>query len=146
MLAPILAGASRCVAIYAPLPHEVNLLPLVQEYPQHRFAFPLCLPDHQLEFRIAADTRLDLRPGKMGIPEPAPHTRAVMPEEIELIIVPGVAFTLTGERLGYGGGYYDRFLPRCRRARILALAFAEQLEAALPTDSHDQRIPEIIHL
>ena len=146
MLAPLLAGAPRCIAIYAPLPHEVNLLPLVQAYPQHRFAFPLCLPAHQLEFRMVTDPRLDLRPGKMGIPEPAPHTRAVAPQEIDLLIVPGVAFTLAGDRLGYGGGYYDRFLPRCRRARILALAFAEQLEASLPTDSHDLRIPEIIHL
>ncbi len=145
-LAPILAGAPRSIAIYAPLPHEVNLLPLVQEYPQHQFAFPLCLPAHQLEFRIVTDTRLDLRPGKMGIPEPAPHTRAVKPEEIDLLIVPGVAFTLAGGRLGYGGGYYDRFLPRCQRARILALAFAEQLESALPTEPHDLSIPEIIHL
>ena len=80
----------------------------------------------------------------MNIPEPAPHTAAVPPEDIDLLIVPGVAFTLQGDRMGYGGGYYDRFIPRCTRARVLALAFQEQIYDELPTEEHDLRIPLII--
>ncbi len=143
-LAPLLQGTPKMVAIYAPLPHEVNLLPLLQEYPLHRFAFPLCQPEHKLEFRIVQDTASDMQPGAMNIPEPAPHTIAVKPEDIDLLIVPGVAFTHQGIRLGYGGGYYDRFIPLCTQARIIALAFKEQLYEHLPTEPHDLRIPEII--
>ena len=46
--------------------------------------------------------------------------------------------------MGYGGGYYDRFIPRCTRARVLALAFEEQIYDVLPTEEHDLRIPLII--
>lgn len=143
-LAPCLAGGPMTVAIYAPLPHEVNLLPLLQEYPGHRFVFPLCQPGHRLEFRVVQDTARDMQPGALNIPEPAPHTLAVEPENIDLLIVPGVAFTRQGDRMGYGGGYYDRFIPRCTRARVLALAFEEQLYKELPTEEHDLRIPELI--
>lgn len=139
-----LERASKCVAIYAPLPHEVNLLPLLQEHPQHRYVFPLCLPEHQLEFRVVTQPEHDMRPGAMNIPEPAPHTPLVAPEDIDILIVPGVAFTPGGERLGYGGGYYDRFIRLCPRAQVMALVFDEQLVDYLPTEEHDLRIPEII--
>ena len=143
-LAPYLEGAPGTVAIYAPLPHEVNLLPLQHEFPLHRYVFPLCLPGHQLEFREVHDIARDMQPGAMNILEPAPHTRPVAAEEIDILIVPGVAFTRQGDRMGYGGGYYDRFIPRCTRARVLALAFEEQIYDVLPTEEHDLRIPLII--
>lgn len=144
MLAPLLEGAPLCVAIYAPLPHEVNLLPLMQEYPQHRFVFPLCLPQHRLRFHVVKSVEHDIEPGAMGIPAPACHTQPVQPEDIDLLIVPGVAFTSRGERLGYGGGYYDRYIPLCRKSRVLALAFREQLVDSLPTEDHDLLIPELL--
>lgn len=143
-LAPLLAGDSRCVAIYAPLPHEVNLLPLMLEYPQHRYVFPLCLPEHKLRFHVVKSIEADMEPGAMGILAPAPHTDNVEPEEIDLLIVPGVAFTREGKRMGYGGGYYDRFIPLCTNARIIALAFSEQLVDFLPSEAHDLPIPELI--
>ena len=49
------------------------------------------------------------------------------PDEIDMIIVPGVAFDCKGHRLGYGGGYYDRFLRQCPKAVRIGLAFEEQL-------------------
>lgn len=143
-LAPWLQNSGLCVGIYAPLPHEVNLLPLLQQYPQHRFVFPLCLPGHKLRFHEVRDVATDMRPGAMNIPEPAPHTPAVQPEDIDILIVPGVAFTRRGERMGYGGGFYDRFIPLCTKAEILALAFNEQVVDFIPTEPHDLSIPAII--
>lgn len=143
-LAPYLQQKELCVAIYAPLEHEVNLLPLMQEYPQHRFVFPLCLPGHKLRFHEVRDIAADMQPGAMNIPEPAPHTPAVAPQDIDLLIVPGVAFTHRGDRMGYGGGFYDRFLPLCPQAQVMALAFAEQMEEFIPTEPHDLRIENII--
>lgn len=144
-LSELLQGAkSLKVGIYAPLAHEVNLLPLLKEHPQHRYYFPLCLPGHQLEFREVRSIDADLVPGAMGILAPAAHTPAISPQDIDILIVPGVAFTRKGDRMGYGGGYYDRFIPRCTRAKVLALVFAEQLCDPLPTEAHDLRIPLII--
>ena len=82
----------------------------------------------------------------MNILEPAAHTPTITPEEIDLLIVPGVAFTADGRRMGYGGGYYDRFIPQCTKARILALAFEEQIVDDIPTESHDIIMPELIRM
>lgn len=139
-----LVGEPKTVALYAPLPHEVNLLPLLQEHPGHRFVFPRCLPGNKLEFCIVRNIADDMQPGAMNIPEPAAHTHSVLPSEINLLIVPGVAFTRHGERLGYGGGYYDRFIPLCNQAEVLALAFDAQLVESIPTEEHDLRIDRIL--
>jgi 5-formyltetrahydrofolate cyclo-ligase len=73
----------------------------------------------------------------MGIPEPVTDPCCNV-EEIDLIIVPGVAFDETGGRIGYGGGYYDRLLPRVKGLRpIVALAYEEQIYDDLPRAEHD---------
>ena len=136
-LAPGLQGRSLFVGIYAPLPHEVNLLPLMKEYPQHRFVFPLCLPGHKLRFHEIHDAATDLQPGAMNIPEPAPHTPAVRPEDIDILVVPGVAFTRHGDRMGYGGGFYDKFLAAEPNHPTLALCYEFQMLPRLETQEHD---------
>lgn len=146
-LAPLLQGtAPMTVALYAPLPHEVNLLPLLTEFPQHRYVFPSCLREHRMEFRAVSNPATEMEPAAMGIPAPKAACPAVQPQEIDLMVVPAVAFTEEGARLGYGGGYYDRYLPLCTRARLVGCAFAEQMEPALPTEEHDLRIPELFCL
>ncbi len=63
-----------------------------------------------------------------GMREPDRNScKAFPPDQIEIIIVPGVAFDKNGHRLGYGGGYYDRFLRQCPKAVRIGLAFEEQL-------------------
>ncbi len=80
----------------------------------------------------------------MGIPAPRAHTERIRPEDIDLLIVPGVAFTRSGDRIGYGGGYYDRFIPLCTKADVMALAFEEQILPELPVEKHDLRIAHLI--
>lgn len=147
LLAPLLTpddGRSLCVGIYSPLPHEVNLLPLLTEYPLHRFCFPRCLRGHAMEFRHVREPASDMAPAAMGIPAPKLSCPLIAPQELDILIVPGLAFTARGERLGYGGGYYDRYIPQCRQAHVLALAFPEQICDTLPTEPHDCRIGNII--
>lgn len=147
LLAPLLAVSRKLrVAVYAPLPHEVDLLPLPELYPQHDYCFPRCLKARGMEFRIVRDTARDMEPAAMGIPAPRRECPLVPPAELDIIIVPGLAFTERGERLGYGGGYYDRYLPRCPQAYKLALAFSEQILPQLPTDEYDCRLDAVIHL
>ncbi len=151
-LAPLLAQMEHAlarplnVALYAALPHEVDLLPLLQEHPQHRYAFPRCHSGRRMSFHVVSSPADELRPGAMGILTPLPHLPEMPPQSIDLLLVPGVAFTAEGARLGYGGGYYDTFIPRCPQARLLALAYEEQMVESLPTEPHDIRLPQLITL
>lgn len=136
---------ARHVCLYAPLPHEINLMPLMAESPERSYYFPRCLSGRRMSFHHVQTAERELAPAAMGIPEPLPRLPIIHPEAIDAIIVPGVAFTREGKRLGYGGGYYDRYLPLLRKnARVISLALPEQIVTDLPTDEHDCRIPRII--
>ncbi len=85
----------------------------------------------------------ELRSGAYGILEPDPSVcEAVPAEKLELVVVPGVAFDESGGRLGYGGGYYDRFLGlEATGAVRAALAYEIQMaEESLPLDAYDIRV------
>ncbi len=95
----------------------------------------------------------ELTPGYMEIPEPGiRENRQVTLGDIDLIIVPGAGFDSEGNRLGYGGGYYDRLLGNesgqglktGRRIMTIALAFEEQIIEKIPAEPHDIRVDMII--
>lgn len=143
-LACHLEGSPKRVALYYPLRHEVNLLPLLQTYPRHFFGFPRCESQRRLQFHHITHPDTQMSPGAMGIPAPELNTPIIPPHQFDIVIVPGVAFTREGTRLGYGGGYYDRYLPLCSKAKILAVAFPEQIVATIPTQQHDLTLPLIL--
>jgi 5-formyltetrahydrofolate cyclo-ligase len=84
----------------------------------------------------------DVAPGAWGIPEPATGD-PVGREQIDLIIVPGAAFDASGNRLGYGAGFYDKLLEGFG-GRIVALAFELQIVPAAPRDAHDVPMQKIV--
>lgn len=133
------------VCLYAShAPYEPDLLPLLTECPRHAYYFPRCGENRDMLFHRVTSPSRQLLPGRFGIREPDPLLPTLSPHDAHLIVVPGIAFTPEGCRLGHGGGYYDRFLPQCDRARILSVAFAAQMVSALPCGVHDVRIPQII--
>lgn len=78
--------------------------------------------------------------GRFGLLEPAPGEARVVPApEKGLCVVPGIAFTPEGWRLGYGGGYYDRFLDRFQGTSV-GLAFEVQVAPSLPRDGNDRPV------
>ena len=98
-----------------------------------------------LELRHVKNPGADLVAGIWGICEPAERCRIVSPAEVEFLLVPGVAFTVGGARLGYGGGFYDRLLASVdQRAVRIAAAFELQMVEQLPEGPHDQRVGKVI--
>ncbi|MDA7951329.1 MAG: 5-formyltetrahydrofolate cyclo-ligase [Pirellulaceae bacterium] len=85
----------------------------------------------------------ELTPGKYGVPEPLlslreKKDRQVKPADLDLVLVPGVAFDRQGNRLGYGKGYYDRFLQACpKKVASVGLSFDCQVVDKVPADSLD---------
>lgn len=80
----------------------------------------------------------------MNLREPAPSmTEEIVAEEIDLLVVPGVAFTRKGERVGYGGGYYDRYLVNYK-GKALSLIFGFQIVAHIPVEPFDKNVQRII--
>lgn len=76
---------------------------------------------------------------------PAPTGVAVDPSVFDIVIVPGLAFTSDGRRLGQGGGYYDRYLPRLRADCVtVGVCFHEQLVESVPGETHDQRVGRVV--
>lgn len=87
----------------------------------------------------------DLVPGTLNIPEPRPGLAEVEPDEIDWVLVPGLAFDQDCYRLGRGAGYYDRLLPRLRTdAPRWALAFDCQVVPKLPVEPHDVPVDGVV--
>jgi len=100
-------------------------------------AVPCVVPDSFELFHSQLKSFEDLSSGALGVLEPSPEGRIAMnPESFDLVIIPGVAFDRQGGRLGYGKGYYDRFLEQTAAFR-LALAFNFQVLEKVPTEKHD---------
>ena len=88
----------------------------------------------------------DLAPGAFDILEPVPEIRKIFPyEAIRLVVVPGIVFDLLGHRIGYGFGFYDRFLSQLTKYVIkIGLAFEMQIVEKLPNESHDAKVDKVI--
>ncbi len=141
---PAVTGADH-LFIYINFSSEVVTIDLVQQLiaAGKTVSVPVTLLD---ESRLLAvqltDPSSQLAPGCYGIPEPTREQVAqatVDPASIDTVLVPGSVFDRAGGRLGYGGGFYDRFLVESApRATRVALAFAEQLVDRVPMQPHDQ--------
>jgi 5-formyltetrahydrofolate cyclo-ligase len=83
----------------------------------------------------------NMRPGGLGIPSPL-DTRAFS-AEIDVVVVPGLGFTVRGDRIGYGAGHYDRWFGRHQPRHKIALAFDAQMVERLPIDPNDIRVDAI---
>lgn len=79
----------------------------------------------------------DFEPDRYGIRSVRQPAEQIAPQDIDLVLVPGVAFDREGGRLGMGAGYYDRFLPQAKRAVLMGVAYDCLLQSELPKDEYD---------
>lgn len=84
----------------------------------------------------------DLAPGGFGLMEPKRDLHIIYPDEIDVAVIPGLAWTRLGERLGYGGGFYDRVMPHFK-GHTWGVGFDCQLLPELPQEQHDQLVERL---
>lgn len=134
------------IALFGGLKGEPDLLPHLLPALNAQGA---CLVLFQIDSAELHPCRIesldDLQRGTMNVWEPKFECQRLDVAALDIILVPGLAFTRDGTRLGRGGGYYDRLLanPACRAQRI-AIAFDLQIVDSIPVEDHDRRVHQII--
>lgn len=137
---------AQCVALYAPTRHETDTtLVMTTAFALGKRVLYPAVCGQQMVFRRVE--RIDeLQAGAFGILEPCPTGIDHQADEPDLIVVPGVAFDRCGHRIGYGKGFYDRFLQHPgRTAHLIGFCHDFQLiDSTIPADDHDIRMEIIV--
>lgn len=131
---------AQTVLAYLPFRNEIDLRPLFDRLAHIRWLVPR-VDGKRLSLHPYVPDRLTLH--RYGMWEPSAELPAVAPGEVDLVLVPGIAFDRRGYRLGFGGGYYDRFLPTCPALRA-GITYEFALLDELPVQEHDQRVQWVI--
>lgn len=138
---------SECerVFVYVSFRHEVETRPIIEKFlrENRKVYVPLCKDGAVMEAKRIRDLS-ELSPGMYGIPEPPEDAESSSPEELSLIITPGLAFGEDCSRLGKGAGYYDRFLARAENAYVTALCREANIYDTVPCDEHDRAVDMVI--
>ncbi len=137
------------VMTYVPLKGEVDVYPFIDYCLQNGIDIyvPRTNPDDGIMEAVRIyDLREDLLKGNYGIDEPRPDLQeTALPQELQLIIVPGLAFDRDGYRLGFGGGYYDQFLVNLSSGNTaVAVAYSFQIVEHLPRDEWDIPVDAVV--
>lgn len=127
---------------YLPFNQEVRTQPLLQQALDDgkQVALPKCF-GKEMRFILIRDLSR-IQPSAFGAPEPVEDT-PVAEDPAALVLVPGLAFDSAGHRMGYGGGFYDRFLSREPGHPTIALCFDFQMLPHLETEPHDISIDAV---
>ena len=125
------------VALFAALPSEVDLVLATQLLANLEWHYPI-VNGSQMSFHLV-NAHDSLTSGYQGIKEPNPQIHpAAQPEELDLILCPGLAFTMKGLRLGRGGGFYDRYLEQLpEQTYRMGVCYPSQIIDHLPVEPHD---------
>jgi len=134
-------SGAESVLFYLSLPDEVDTEKMIKE--SIRIGKKVLVPVTDTGKRTIKPSWLknyekELEPGPYGILEPKSECRRIAGnEEVKLVIVPGIAFDRSGARLGFGAGFYDRFLKGFGHGASVGLAFDFQITPRLPRGPHD---------
>ena len=134
---------ARTIYGYLPYNQEVRTVPMLEQALQDgkQVAVPKCYGD-EMKFILMTDLSL-VEKGYAGIPEPIADG-PVAEDETALVLMPGLAFDPQGHRIGYGGGFYDKFLSREPDHPTLALCYEFQMLPHLDTEEHDIPVDTVL--
>ncbi len=138
---------ANIIALYSSFRGEVKTERLIERalFDGKKVVMPkISMEDYRMHF-IAISAKDDLMTNSYGLKEPEQKNSGYFAEEnIDLFVVPGVAFDLSGNRIGMGKGYYDRALQSVSRDSVVALAYEFQLIDSVPAENHDVVMGTII--
>lgn len=134
--------SAATIALFASLPDEIDTTQLIEALAtKTSVVLPRLLGDEMDFYPYSTNA---MHSGAMGILEPDGDV-PVAPQDIDVMILPGLAFTADGLRLGRGKGYYDKYMSRERyRAYTIGICHTVQLLDTLPVEPHDKRLDEVI--
>lgn len=132
-----------CVYCYVSLPHEAGTEELIEKLLERRKCVAVPKVEGERLVFYAIRGREDLEKGTMGILEPKPGCLRVC-DRTAPVIVPGLAFDGNMHRIGYGGGFYDRFLEKEPKHPAIGLAFPFQMLDKMPSEPHDKTMDTVI--
>lgn len=138
---------SKTILFYMPFRGEADVRPAIEAAWKQgkRVALPRVDKGEKNMTLWLIDNFLQLEKGAYGILEPKKREVAgITPAELDLVIVPGVAFDLDGYRIGYGGGYYDRFFAKWRSVVRLGVGYSFQVVPTVYPEDHDQPLHGLI--
>ncbi len=132
-------AAAKTVFAYYSVAREPDTLKIIEDMLAQgkTVALPVSYPHGIMKARVIRGLD-EVKSGRYGIPAPPETAEELQPEDIDLIIVPAVTFDREGYRLGYGGGYYDRFLEKTD-AFSLGLG-REKMLRPVPIEAHDKQV------
>jgi 5-formyltetrahydrofolate cyclo-ligase len=136
---------ARVVCLYSALPDEVPTRSIARALVERGvgLVYPRVEGSRLWLGRVASPA--ELAPGYRGVLEPPHDAPAVEPADVDVFVVPGLLFSRAGDRLGRGGGFYDRLLSGAGpRARAVGLCYADRVVEQLPRASWDQRVDCIV--
>lgn len=137
---------SNTIFIYVNMDSEINTIDIIKEALKRgkRVAVPKVLPGNKEMIALEIKSLLDLNEsGSYGILEPGMDKQDVG-EQIDLIVLPGLAFDESGHRIGYGGGFYDKFLKKHDKVNRMALCYNFQIISNVPKEEYDQDVDLIM--
>ncbi len=133
---------SQSILCYWSLPDELSTLLFIEKWKDHKEIYLPVVRGADVELVLYRGAAF-MQKGKFGILEPTGEFLRE-PNKIELGIIPGIAFTKQGYRLGRGGGYYDRLLPNLPGMYKLGVGYGFQCLENIPLEPHDIRLDQVI--
>ncbi len=136
---------AKMLALYSPIRNEVETDRLLTAAlaAGKQVCYPCVFADELLFFQVQSPA--DLQVGCFGICEPDRQSIEIDSAQIELLLVPGVAFDRHGHRLGYGRGYFDRLLDDgCFAGLSVGFGYDFQIQERLPAEEHDQKVKLLV--
>lgn len=132
----VLPDVYLTVLVYLPMGHEIDLNPLLEADPTTRYVATRT-PDRGGDLTVH-ELGGPLEVHRLGFLQPHASARLVTPDEVDVALLPGLAFDLYGNRLGHGAGYFDRLLYATRpNANRVGVVPTELVVDLLPTEDHD---------
>lgn len=142
-----LYNEAKCIFIFVSYKTEVNTHEIIKHALSKgkRVCVPKVLSKSEGMYAVEIKKFDDLKSGKYGILEPESFQNQINEEEIDLALIPGVAFDKNGGRMGYGAAFYDRFLVKLKRdTPKIALAYEMQIVDYIPMNEWDVKVDGII--